>query len=154
MSLAKRLSEDMKQAMRDGNTVARDTLRMVIADMKNKAVQLRAERGEGEVELNEAEVEAVLTRAVKTRRDSVREYDKAERKDLADIERGEIAVIEGYLPKLLGPDETRAAIEGIIQELGLSSMKDIGPLMKAIKQKYGSTIDGKEAQMAARGLLS
>ncbi len=154
MSLEKKLTDDMKQAMRDGNVVARDTLRMVMADMKNKAMQLRTERGEGEVQLTEEEAQAVLIRAVKTRRDSVREYDAANRPELSAIESAEIAVIEGYLPKQLSPEETKAAVEELVSELGLSSMKDIGALMKGLKQKFGSTIDGKAAQQAARGILS
>ena len=154
MSLEAKLTDDMKQAMRDGNVIARDTLRMVIADLKNKAVQLRTERGEGEVELTEAEVEVVLTRAVKTRRDSVTEYEKAGREELAAQEKAEIEVIEGYLPKQMTAEETRTAVEEIVQELGLTSMKDIGALMKSLKAKFGSTVDGKQAQQAARSLLS
>lgn len=154
MSLETKLSDDMKTAMREGNSMARDTLRMVIADLKNKAVELRAQRGEGEVLLTDEEVQAVLTRAVKTRKDSVSEYEKAGREELAAQERAEIEVIEIYLPKQLSAEETRAAVEAIVKELGLTSMKDIGPLMKSLKQKYGSTIDGKEAQQAARDFLS
>ena len=154
MSLEEKLSADVKQAMRDGNVVARDTLRMVLADLKNKAVQLRGERGEGAVQLTEEEVAAVVLRAVKTRKESVREYEAAGRQELADKEKAEIAVIEGYLPKQLSPEETRAAVEALVQELGLSSMKDIGALMKGLKAKFGSTVDGKEAQQAARALLS
>ena len=154
MTLLETLNADVKQAMRDGNTVARDTLRMVLSDLKNKAVQLRSERGEGAVELTEEEVAAVVLRAVKTRKESVREYDAANRDDLAAKERAEIAVIEGYLPKQLDADATKAAVEAIVAELGLSSMKDIGALMKALKTKYGSTVDGKEAQQAARAVLS
>ena len=154
MSLEAKLNDDVKDAMRAGNAVARDTLRMVIADLKNKVVELRTQRGEGEVTLTDEEVQAVLTRAVKTRKDSVNEYEKAGREELAAKERAEIEVIEGYLPKTLSAEETRAAVEAVVQELGLTSMKDIGPLMKSLKQKYGSTIDGKEAQQAARAILS
>ena len=154
MSLEAKLNDDVKNAMREGNAVARDTLRMVIADLKNKVVELRTKRGEGEVTLTDEEVQAVLTRAVKTRKDSVNEYEKAGREELAAKERAEIEVIEGYLPKTLSAEETRAAVEAVVQELGLTSMKDIGPLMKSLKQKYGSTIDGKEAQQAARAFLS
>ena len=154
MALEKRLNDDLKQAMREGDAVSRDTLRMVMADLKNRAVQLRGERGEGAVELTEEEVEAVLVRAVKTRRDSVREYSGAGRQDLADRELAEIAVVERYLPKQLSPEETAAAVGELVRELGLTSMKDIGQVMKALKQKFGSTVDGKEAQKAARELLA
>ena len=154
MSLEEQLGADVKQAMRDGNKVARDTLRMVLSDLKNKAVSLRGERGDGEVTLSEEEVQAVVLRAVKTRKESVREYEAAGRQELADIEHAEIAVIEGYLPKQLSPEETKAAVEELVKELGLSTMKDIGTLMKALKTKFGNTVDGKEAQQTARGLLS
>lgn len=154
MSLQDKMSEDMKQAMRDGNTVARDTLRMVLADLKNKVVELRTSTGKTDVELTEDDVQAVLVRAVKTRRDSVQEYDKNGRPELAAQERAEIAVIEGYLPKQLGADETKAAVKALVDELGLTSMKEIGQVMKGLKAKFGPAVDGKLAQQAARELLS
>ena len=156
MTLEQRLNDDVKQAMRDKNEVARDTLRMVLASLKNRVVELRTERGSdaGETALTDDDVLAVLAKAVKSRKESVVEYEKAGREELAAKERAEIAVIEGYLPKQLDADETRNIVSGLIDELGISSKKDIGQLMKAVMAKHKGTIDGKLVQQVASELLS
>jgi hypothetical protein len=96
---------------------------------------------------------AVLSRAVKSRRDSIKSYVEGGRQDLADKEQAEIEVIERYLPKQLGEDETREAIAGIIEELGLSSKKDLGQVMKAVKARYPGQVDGRLASSIAGQLL-
>lgn len=146
MSIEKKVVADLQKAMLEKDEVARETLRMLKADLMNKAVELGRD-------LQEPEEIAVLQRAVKTRQDSVDEYAKVGRTDAADRERAEIAVIQRYLPKQLDEAETRAAVQGLIAELGLAGKKDLGRLMKEIKARHGANVDGKLASKLAGELL-
>ncbi len=138
MELLEQINADLKKAMLARDEVTRDTLRMVKSEL------LTLENPDGI---------AVLSRAMKTRRDSIKSYVEGGRQDLADKEQAEIEVIERYLPKQLGEDETREAITGIIEELGLSSKKDLGTVMKEIKKRYAGQVDGRLASSIAGQLL-
>ena len=140
------LQDDMKAAMKSGDTLTRDTLRLVISDIKKREVDLTKD-------LDESEELAVLTKAVKSREDSVTQYDAAARKDLADKERAEIAVIQRYLPKLLGEPETKALVAATIQKLGLTSKKDLGQVMKAVLADHKGQVAGSLVQKCASELL-
>ena len=142
MTLLEQLSEDVKDAMRAGENLRRDTLRMVLAAMKNRRIEV------GE-ELNDDQQLAVLLSAVKSRTDSVVQYDANGRKDLADQERAEIEVIQGYLPQQLGEQETAEIVRAKITEMGLTSKKEMGQLMKAIMADHKGTVDGKLVQQFA-----
>ena len=142
-----RLQEDMKAAMKAGDTLSRDTLRLVIADIQKREVDLKKDLGDDE-EL------AVLQKAVKSREDSVAQYDAAARKDLADRERAEIGVIQRYLPKMLGAEETKAIVQRSIAKLGVSTKKDLGLVMKAVLADHKGQVDGKLVQKLAGELLS
>lgn len=146
MSLAEQLSADLKEAMRAGDAHKRDTLRMVLSDLKNKRIELGKELGE-------EEVQGVLAKAVKSREDSVAQYREAGRTDLAEKEEAEVRVIAGYLPQRLGEGETRALVEGVIAELGLDSPKQMGQVMKAVLATHRSQVDGKLVQRLAAELL-
>ena len=146
MTLEQRIHDDLKDAMRAGETVTRDTLRMVIAALKNR----RIERGE---ELDDEATLAVLASAVKSREDSATQYEEAGRSELAEKERAEIAVIRGYLPAKLDEAATRALVESKVQELGIESKKDIGRLMKAIMAEHKQSVDGKLVQRFAAEFL-
>lgn len=149
MSMRDQISADMKAAMKAGDTVRRDTLRMVIAAFKNKAV----EAGRESPELSEEEVMAVLAYSVKTRKDSASQYDDANRPELAAIERAEIAVIEGYLPQQMDEDATKAAVEAAIAETGAASKADLGKVMKHVMAAHKGTVDGKLVSRFAGQLL-
>lgn len=147
MSLQARIEADMKQAMRDKEVLARDTLRMVLSDLKNKRIELGRD-------LEEEDELQVVKRAVKTRTESAEQYDAAGRAELADKERGEIAVLEGYLPRTLDEDATRALVKDTVAELGLTSKKDMGALMKTLMARHKGEIDGKTVQKVAGELLA
>jgi uncharacterized protein YqeY len=142
MSLREQLEADVKAAMRSGDTTARDTLRMVLATLKGAEI-------DSGTESTEAEVQAVLVKAVKTRRESIDQFEQGDREDLAAIERAQVEVLERYLPKQLSEDEARAAVAAAIAELGASSKADLGPVMKALRAKHGSALDGKLASRLA-----
>lgn len=138
MALLDKIDADLKKAMLARDEVTRETLRMLKSDL---------------LMLEDPDELAVLTRAVKSRRDSVESYIQGGRRDLADKELAEIAVIERYLPKQMTEDEARAAIGAIVDELGLSSKKELGKVMKEVKARYRGQIDGKVASSIARELL-
>ncbi len=138
MALLDKINADLKKAMLARDEVTRDTLRMVKSEF---------------LKLDDPDELAVLSSAVKTRRDSIKSFVDGGRQDLADKEQAEIEVIERYLPKQLSEDETREAIAGIIEELGLSSKKDLGQVMKALKQRYPGQVDGRQASSIAGQLL-
>ena len=126
MSLKQQLTDDMKAAMKGGDKHSLGVIRLINAAIKQKEVDER-------IELDDAAVIAVLDKMVKQRKDSVTQYEAANREDLAKVERDEIVVIERYLPAKLGEAEILAAINAAITETGASSAADIGKLMGVLK---------------------
>lgn len=147
MSIAERLDADVKQAMRDHDDLVKSTLRMVLAEIKNKRIEMVGK------ELTEADVEAVLMRCVKSRQDSEQQYRDAGRVELAEKEAAEIAVIMKYLPEQLNEDEARSVVQKVIQEVGATSKKDMGAVMKALMAGYKGKIDGRLVQRLVGELL-
>ena len=147
MPLITRIQSDLKSAMLARNELVRDTLRMVMSEMKNRRIELGRE-------LDESEQEAVLQRCVKTRRDSLEQYRKAERDDLADKEQAEIGIIEVYLPELMSEDDVRAAVKAAVEATGATSKKEMGAVMKALMAEHQGRIEGKVAQRFVLELLS
>src|SRR6266850_450507 len=127
---------DLAQAMRQKDAIATATLRMLIS-------QVQYTRIEAKRELTENDYLAVLQRAVKTRREAIEQYDKGGRKDLADKERAEIAVVERYLPAVMSPEETARAVDGLLAELGITEKKDLGRAMKEFMARHRGRADGK-----------
>lgn len=136
MSLSEQLQADMKTAMRDGDAHRRDTLRMALAAVQNAAKDKRDE-------LTDEEALAVLTKQVKSRRESIKAYEDAGRDDLAARERAEIDVLAPYLPEQLSEDELRALVEEAIASTGASSPKDMGRVMGALMPGTKGRADGK-----------
>jgi len=147
VTLLAKLQDDMKAAMKAGDSLTRDTLRLAITDLNKKALDLARD-------LEPTEELAVLQKGVKTREESIAQYDGAGRKDLADRERAEIGVLQRYLPKMRGEAETKALVQQTIARLGLSSKKDLGQLMKAVLADHKGQVDGKLVQKLAGELLS
>ncbi len=141
-----RIEEDLKAAMKAGDKRRVATLRLMLAALKNEKIQ--AQRA-----LTDEEVESVLRRAVKQRKDSIEQYARGGRQDLVDAETEELAILEGYLPKGLTDAEIESAIRSIVAEKGFSSSKDVGLLMKELMAGYKGRVDGKKAQEIARRLL-
>ncbi len=146
MPLQDTILTDMKKAMKAGETVDRDTLRMVRSALTAKEIELGRP-------LEEADEIAVLSSAVKMRLDAIAEYEKAGRADLAASERAQIDVIQRYLPAQLSEDEAREAIRAVAAELGVSSKKEMGKLMKAVMERHRGQIDGKLASRLAGEIL-
>jgi uncharacterized protein YqeY len=134
MSLKQQLTDDMKAAMKAGDKHSLGVIRLINAAIKQKEVDER-------VEQDDAAVLAILDKMVKQRKDSVSQFEAANREDLAQIEREEIVVIERYLPAKLGEAEIIVAIQSAIAETGASGPADIGKLMGSLKPKLAGQAD-------------
>jgi uncharacterized protein YqeY len=134
MSTKLQLTEDMKTAMRGGDKHKLGVIRLMLAAVKQREVDER-------VELDDAQVLAVLEKMLKQRKDSISQYVAAGREDLAEVERAEITVIEAYLPSKLSEAELDALIEAAIAETGASSARDMGKVVGAVKAKAAGRAD-------------
>ena len=134
MSLKNKVTEDMKAAMRARETARLGTVRLLLAAMKQKEVDER-------VELSDADVLSIIEKMIKQRRESIAQFEKAGRTDLADVEKAEIAVISAYLPQQLSQAEVLKEIEGAIAAAGAAGAKDMGKVMAALKPKLAGRAD-------------
>ena len=146
--LRQRLTDDMKAAMKSGDTHRRDIVRLIISAMKAADNETK----DGQPIGDEAIVQ-VMTKMVKQRRESITQYTSGGRKDLADKEQAEIGVIELYLPKQMDEAEARAAIAAIITETGAAGPKDMGKVMGALKSKFAGQMDFGKANGLVKELL-
>ncbi len=147
MALFEDLQRNLKEAMLARDELRRETLRMVIAGCKNRRIELGRD-------LTDEDVAAVIQKAVKSRQDSVEQYRAGGREDLATREEAELEVLAAYQPKLLDEAATRAAVDAIVSELGLSSKQDVGRLMKELMARHKGQIDGKLANRFAAERLA
>jgi len=142
------LREDMKAAMKAKETRRLSTIRLMLA-----AIQER-DNAAPNGKIPDEEISPVLTKMVRQRKESLETYEKAGRDDLATIEREEIAIIEGYLPKQMNEAEARAAIAALIKEVGASGPKDMGKVMGALKAKFAGQMDMGKANGVVKELLT
>ena len=146
MTLRERIQSDLTAAMRSGDSLRRDVLRMAESALYN------AEKAKRQT-LSEEEVQAVVGREVKTRRESVDAFRKGGREELAAKEEAEIAVIEGFLPQQMDAAATEAAIRAAIAESGASSVKEMGRVMAVLRAKHAATMDlGKAGPLVKAAL--
>lgn len=137
MSLKQRITSDLTAAMKSKASDRTATLRMVKAALQNREIEKGGE-------LADDEITRVLQSLVKQRRDSVEQYEKGGRPELAAKERAEIAMIEDYLPQAASRDEIEQAVTAAITETGAGSMKEMGAVMKAAQAKLaGKSADGR-----------
>ena len=147
MSLKQRLTEDMKTAMKAGEKDRLGTIRLINAAIKQKEVDER-------VEMDDTLVLAILEKMMKQRKDSVSQFEAANREDLAVIERAEMAIIEQYLPAKLGEAEVLAVIDAVIKETGATGPADMGKVMGAIKPKLAGQADMGEVSKLIKQRLA
>ncbi|SDC72219.1 hypothetical protein SAMN02799630_01289 [Paenibacillus sp. UNCCL117] len=147
MSLSDRLNDDMKLAMKSQDKFKLSVIRMVRAAIKNIEIDQRKP-------LEEQEVLDVLNREVKQRKDSLQEFEKAGREDLAETLRAEIAILMEYMPQQLSDEEVKAIVQQTIQEVGASSKADMGKVMSALMPKVKGRADGKVVNQFVQQLLT
>ncbi len=139
MSFSAQLTEDIKNAMKARDTVVLNVVRGLKSALKYAAIEKLGAEGE----LAEADAMAVVRKEIKKRQDSVASYEQANRQDLADTEKAEIAVLEKYLPAAMSPEEITKLVESVIAELGATSKKEMGAVMKVLQERTAGRADGK-----------
>ena len=148
MTLKAKITEDMKAAMRARDSQRLQTIRMLLAAIKQQEVDERAE-------VDDAAVLAIAGKLIKQRRDSVTAYTEGGRQDLADKELAEIQVLEAYLPEQLSAEALAAAVAEIIAETGASGPRDMGKVMGAAQQRLAGRADmGLVSQLARQALAA
>lgn len=148
MSLRDRLTEDLKLAMKSRDQLRMDVIRMIKAAILNKEVELRKD-------LDDAEMSRIMATLIKQRRESVEQFEKAQRIELAEKERKEITIIEAYLPKALSAEELDRIIVSVLADTGSRSLKDMGAVMKAVMARLaGQAVDGKQISDLVRAKLT
>jgi uncharacterized protein len=145
------INNAMKDAMKSQDKLRLSTLRLMNAAIKNADIEAR---GGGKGALDDAALLALMQKMIKQRQESVDLYEKGGRKELADQERGEIAVISGFLPKQMSDAEMAAAVDSAIKEAGASSMKDMGKVVGALRAKYAGQMDFAKASALVKGKLA
>ncbi|MBG0776457.1 MAG: GatB/YqeY domain-containing protein [Desulfovibrionaceae bacterium] len=149
MSLKKRIESDFVAAYK-----AKDAVRLaVLRHMKTAISTRQAELGRDK-EVTEDDVLALVARQLKQRQDSVDQYAKAGRQDLADVEAAEMEVLRAYMPAQLGEEETVAAVEAAIAACAATSVKDMGRVMQTVMNDYKGRVDGKKLSELVRARLA
>jgi uncharacterized protein YqeY len=137
-------------AMKSGDRARTNTVRLIQAALKNRDIELR---GSEKLPEDDTLVTEVLQKMVKQRRESIALYQQGGRQELADAEAAEVSVIEEFLPRQMGEAETRAAIDAIVAETGASSVKDMGRVMAALKERHGTSLDMSKASGLVKARL-
>jgi hypothetical protein len=149
--LRERLTEAMKQAMRDKEALTLSTIRLMLARLKDRDIEARPKGNT--TGITDPEIEQMLQGMIKQRRESIELYDKGNRPELAEKERGEIVIIERFLPKQMSDAETETAVQETIAAIGAAGIKDMGRTMAALKERYAGQLDPAKASQAVKRLL-
>jgi uncharacterized protein YqeY len=152
-TLNERINSGWKDALREGQTLRKDTLSMLRAAVKRAEIDAR---GTGKAFSSESDddVQAVIEREAKKRRDAIEEYAKAGREDRAQAERDELEVLQEFLPQQLSTEELREIVKSAIASTGATSAKDMGAIMKAVMPLVAGRADGKAINALVREELS
>jgi len=147
MSLAERITEDMKQAMKNKDKLRLSVIRMIRSAIKYAEIELKTT-------LSDEQIIDVLTREVKQRRDSLQEFEKAGRTDLAENIKEEIEIVQDYLPKQLSEEELRVIVQEVIEQVGATAKLDMGKVMGALMPRIKGRADGKLVNQLVQEKLS
>ncbi|HEY1286863.1 MAG TPA: GatB/YqeY domain-containing protein [Burkholderiales bacterium] len=147
MPLKQQISEDMKAAMRAKDSARLSAIRLILAAIKQKEVDER-------VELTDPDVVGILEKMIKQRRESIVQFEKAARNDLADAEKFELGVLSGYLPQQLSDSQVQEEIAKAISETGASGVKDMGKVMAALKSRLAGRADMGKVSALVKTKLS
>jgi len=147
MSLKDKLTEDLKQAMRQGDGQRKSTLRLAMAAIKNAEIEKRRE-------LDEGELLGIIAKETKQRQESIAEFEKGGRQDLVDREKAELQILLAYLPEQLSQEEIEAKARHIIQEVGATGPAQMGEVMRRLMPMMAGKADGKLVNQVVRELLA
>jgi len=149
--LRQKVAEALKTAMKEKDQLVVSTLRLVIAKLKEQDIEARPK---GNTQgIPEGEIQQMLQGMIKQRRESIVLYEQGGRPELAEKERGEIAIIERFLPAQLSDQALEAAVKETIAAIGAQGMKDMGRTMTALRERYAGQIDGAKASQVVKRLL-
>ena len=138
-------------AMKGGDKPRTAAIRLIQSAIKNRDIELRTGTAPAD---DDVLVTEVLQKMVKQRRESIALYEQGGRQELADAEKAEVAVIEGFLPQQMSEDEAKAAIDALVTETGASSVKDMGRVMAAVKERHAGRMDMSKASALVKARLS
>ena len=147
MSLRDQINDDLKTAMRSGETVRRDTIRLLTAALKQREVDERKT-------LTDGDVLAVIEKMIKQRRDSISQFEQGGRQDLADKEQQELTLLQTYMPQAMGEEELAAAIAAAVSETGAAGPADMGKVMAVLKPKLAGRADMGKVSAAVKARLT
>ena len=148
--LREKFTDSLKEAMKDKNQLAVSTVRLIIAKLKEQDIEAR---GKGKA-IGEPEIQQMLQGMIKQRRESITLYEQGGRPELAEKERGEIAIIERFLPKQLSEAELEQAVKDTIAAIGAQGIKDMGRTMAALKERYAGQMDSAKSSQVVKRLLA
>jgi len=146
MSLYKQIQNDMYKAMKSGNKEDTNTLRTTLAKLKDKVIEKRQN-------LSKEEEVKILHTLVKQRKESIELYEKGGRNELAEAEQKELEIINNYLPKMMDESDIKSIVKTVIDEVGATSMADMGKIMPEVMKRGKGLIDGKSAQKFVQELI-
>ena len=152
MSLREKIIEQFNTALKNKSRTLVSTLRLILAAIKDSDIANR--KGGKKEDINDAEILKVLRKMKKQRKDSIDLYKKGGRQELSEAEEAEIKIIDSFLPKQLGEEETKKICKKTIESLGAASIKDMGKIMGSLKQNYSDLIDFSKANVIVKDLLN
>ena len=152
MSIRDKINKEFNLALKKQDKAMVFTLRLVSAAIKDKDIATRSQKNQKGIKDNE--VVQLLRKMIKQRKESADLYEKAGRKELSDLEKQEISIINSFLPKQLGEEETKKICEETIKSLGASSIKDMGKVMGHLKKNYPDSIDFSKVNLIVKNLLN
>ncbi len=150
MSLKKQIEDKLNSALKAKDKNTYPTLRLIVSAIKDAEI---AGRSKGNKELKDSDIVSLLKKMIKQRNESCEVYKKAGRNELLESETKEIEVINNFLPKQLGEEETKKICEETIKSLGASSIKDMGKIMGTLKSKHSDSLDFSKVSIILKGLL-
>ena len=152
MNLREKIETDYKNALKSKDKNKISTYRLILAGIKDLDINNRS--GPEKKETDNEDIKKLLKKMIKQRSESIEVYKKNNRKDLLEIEQGEVTVLSGYLPKQLSDEDTKKICSELISSLGASSIKDMGRVMGDLKKNYADTIDFAKAGAILKDLLN
>lgn len=144
--LKEKLMDDLKESMKNKDAIRKNTIQMV------RAAILQIEKDKG-IEVEDDKILEIISKEVKSKKDVLKDFERAERQDLIDQTNQEISVLQEYLPKQLSREEIKSELEKIIAKIGATSMKDMGAIMKEAKAKMGASAEGKIINEVAKEIM-
>lgn len=144
--LKEKLMADLKNSMKNKDEIRKNTVQMV------RAAILQIEKDKG-IQVEDSKILEIIAKEVKTKNDALKDFKKAGREDLINQTKQEIAILQEYLPEQLSREEIKLEVEKIIAEIGATTMKDMGTIMKKAKEKMGATADGKTINEIAKEIM-